>query len=456
MTADPLKPDAATPEALTLQPIRRISGTVTLPGSKSLSNRMLLLAALAQGTTSLENVLDSADVAVMVAALRQLGVAVQGELRTGRLRVQGCGGPLPVAGGEQALHLGNAGTAMRPLTAVLTLGEGTVTLSGVPRMHERPIGDLVEALRTLGAQVTCLEREGYPPLRIAAHGLPGGEVGIRGTTSSQYVTALLLAAPYAQAPVTVRIVERLVSVPYVAMTIALMERFGVRVEREDWRRFHVPGGQRYRSPGRALVEGDASSASYFLAGAAVSGGAVRVQGCGTDSLQGDARFAQVLERMGAQVRWEPAAIEVSGGRPLHGIDADLQDLPDAAMTLAVAALFAQGPTTLRGIANWRVKETDRMAAVSAELHKLGARTEVGADHLVVHPPPRLQPARIATYDDHRMAMAFSLAACGGVAVTIEEPGCVAKTFPDYFAVLARLSELEPHGAPQAAPQEAAS
>jgi len=429
-----------TSDALTLQPIRRIAGTVRLPGSKSLSNRMLLLAALAEGQTALENVLDSEDVAVMVAALRQLGVDVQGELATGRLRVQGCGGPLP--GGEHALFLGNAGTAMRPLTAVLTLGRGTYTLSGVPRMHERPIGDLVLALRALGAEIACLEREGYPPLRIAARGLPGGETGISGVTSSQYVTALLLAAPYAQAPVTVRIVDRLVSVPYVAMTIALMERFGVRVEREDWRRFHVPGGQRYRSPGRALVEGDASSASYFLAGAALRGGTVRVEGCGTDSLQGDARFAAVLERMGATVRWEPAAIEVRGGALLRGIDADLQDLPDAAMTLAVAALFAEGPTTLRGIGNWRVKETDRMAAMAAELAKLGARTEVGDDSLVVHPPPRLQAARIATYNDHRMAMAFSLAACGGVPVTIENPGCVAKTFPDYFAVLAGLTETD--------------
>jgi 3-phosphoshikimate 1-carboxyvinyltransferase len=442
-----------TTDALTLQPIAHLAGTVRLPGSKSLSNRMLLLAALAQGATALENVLDSDDVQVMVAALRQLGVRVEGDLAAGRLRVEGRGGPLhgsSQSGGEHALFLGNAGTAMRPLTAVLTLGSGTYTLSGVPRMHERPIGDLVAALRTLGAEIACTAREGYPPLRIAARGLPGGEVGISGVTSSQYVTALLLAAPYAQGPVTVRIVDRLVSVPYVAMTIALMERFGVRVEREDWARFHVPAGQRYVSPGRALVEGDASSASYFLAGAALRGGTVRVEGCGRDSLQGDARFAEVLGRMGAQVRWEPAAIEVRGGAPLHGIDADLQDMPDAAMTLAVAALFAAGPTTLRGIANWRVKETDRMAAVSAELGKLGARTEVGADRLVVYPPARLRPARIATYDDHRMAMAFSLAACGGVPVTIEDPGCVAKTFPDYFAVLARLAAPPPGGQTDAA------
>ena len=435
-----------TASVLKLHPIRHVSGTVTLPGSKSLSNRMLLLSAIADGETELANVLDSEDVAVMVTALRQLGVEVEGSLTEGRLTVKGCGGPLSsaaqtAAGGEHALFLGNAGTAMRPLAAVLTLGKGTYTLSGTPRMHQRPIGDLVEALRDLGAEIAYVEGEGYPPLRIDARGLDGGKTRISGTTSSQYVTALLIAAPYATRPVTLHIVERLVSVPYVRMTLSLMERFGVTVERKDWRRFHVPGGQRYRSPGHALVEGDASSASYFLAGAAISEGAVRVNGCGSDSLQGDARFAEVLERMGATVRWEPDAIEVHG-RPLRGIAADMHDMPDAAMTLAVAALFADGPTTLRGIANWRVKETDRMAAVSNELQKLGARTEVGADHLVVHPPARLREATIATYDDHRMAMAFSLAACGGVPVTIENPGCVAKTFPDYFAVLEGLAQRD--------------
>ncbi|MEE8436132.1 MAG: 3-phosphoshikimate 1-carboxyvinyltransferase [bacterium] len=442
-------------DSLTLPPIRRISGEVTLPGSKSLSNRMLLLAALARGETRLENVLDSEDVAVMVAALRQLGVEVEGDLQAGTLSVAGRGGPLlfeapPVGappGGAHELFLGNAGTAMRPLTAVLTLGEGNYSLSGVPRMHERPIGDLVDGLRQLGASVTCLEREGFPPLRIEARGLPGGEAAISGATSSQFLTALLLAAPLAQSPVTLSIVDKLVSVPYVRMTLALMERFGVRVEREGWERFRIPSGQGYVSPGAALVEGDASSASYFLTGAAITGGRgskgsiVRVRGCGTDSLQGDARFAEVLERMGAAVRWEPAAIEVEGvpGR-LRGIEADLEDMPDAAMTLAVAALFAEGPTTLRGIANWRVKETDRMAAVSTELGKLGARTEVGEHHLTVHPPERLRPASIRTYDDHRMAMAFALAACGDVPVTIEDPGCVAKTFPDFFQVLAGLTD----------------
>lgn len=429
-------------DTLTLQPIRRIAGEVSLPGSKSLSNRMLLLAALAEGETRLENVLDSDDITVMVAALRQMGVSVSGDLQSGVLTVVGCGGPLRAVGAQPVDHelfLGNAGTAMRPLTAALTLGEGRYTLRGVPRMHERPIGDLVEGLRQLGADITCLEQEGFPPLRIDARGLSGGEAAISGTTSSQFLTALLLAAPYAQGPVTLRITDRLVSVPYVSMTIALMERFGVQVTREGWERFHIVP-QLYRSPGRALVEGDASSASYFLGGAALTGRSVRVRGCGSDSLQGDARFAEVLERMGATVTWESGAITVTGpSGPLQGIDADLVSMPDAAMTLAVVALFAQGPTTLRGIANWRVKETDRMAAVSTELEKLGARTEVGEDHLVVHPPERLRTASIKTYDDHRMAMAFSLAACGDVPVIIEDPGCVAKTFPDYFQVLAGLT-----------------
>ena len=424
-------------DTLTLDPIRRMAGTVHLPGSKSLSNRMLLMSALAAGETRLHNLLDSDDVRVMVAALRQLGVVVTGDPADGEVTVRGQGGPLP--GGEHALFLGNAGTAMRPLTAVLTLGQGSYTLSGVPRMHERPIGDLVNALRPLGAGITCLENDGYPPLRIEANGLRGGATEVSGVTSSQFLTALLMAAPYAQTDVEVRITDRLVSVPYVAMTLALMARFGARAEREEWRRFTVPAGQVYQSPGTALVEGDASSASYFLTGAALTGGTVRVEGCGADSLQGDARYAEWLERMGAQVKWEPAAITVTGGPlPLRAVDADLADIPDAAMTLAVAALFADGPSTLRGIANWRVKETDRMAAVSTELQKLGARTEVGEDHLVVHPPKTLTPASIATYDDHRMAMAFSLAACGGVAVEIQDPGCVAKTFPDYFEVLRGL------------------
>ncbi|MBI3992331.1 MAG: 3-phosphoshikimate 1-carboxyvinyltransferase [Candidatus Lambdaproteobacteria bacterium] len=426
------------PDALLLQPIACFAGTLKLPGSKSLSNRHLLLAALAQGATTLSNLLDSDDVRVMVAALRELGVRIDGDPVTGSVTVQGRGGPLP--GGTHRLHLGNAGTAMRPLTAVLAAGTGDYRLEGVPRMHERPIGDLVAGLRQLGAHIDYLGREGFPPLRLRAAGLHGGRAAISGRTSSQFLSALLLAAPLARGDVTLVIADELVSRPYVHMTLALMERYGVRVREADALHFLVPAGQRYRAPGALLVEGDASSASYFLAGAAITGGTVRVEGCGTDSLQGDARFAEVLARMGAQVRWEPGAIEVTGaGGALRAVDADLVDMPDAAMTLAVAALFADGPCTLRGIANWRVKETDRMAAVSTELHKLGARTEVGPDSLRVMPPARLRSASIETYNDHRMAMAFSLAACGGVPVTIQDPACVAKTFPTFFEALAQLT-----------------
>jgi 3-phosphoshikimate 1-carboxyvinyltransferase len=429
-----------------LEPIARLEGTLSLPGSKSLSNRILLLSALAAGETEVTHVLDSEDTRVMLAALGRLGVAVRGEAGAGgRLWIEGRGGPLdaPDPGGPVELFLGNAGTAMRPLTAVLAASRGAFVLRGVPRMHERPIGDLVAGLRQLGGSVTYLGRDGYPPLSIEAAGLAGGRARISGATSSQFLSALLLAAPLARTAVAIEITDRLVSEPYVAMTLALMARFGVRVAQPAPRCYQVAAPAGYTSPGRALVEGDASSASYFLAGAAITGGKVRVEGCGSDSLQGDARFALVLERMGARVRMEPAAIEVEGGPPLRGVDADMTAMPDAAMTLAVAALFARGSTTLRGIGNWRVKETDRLAAVSTELGKLGARTEVGADCLVVHPPERIRPASIATYDDHRMAMAFSLAACGGEPVVIENPACVAKTFPDYFQELERVAA---HGA----------
>src|SRR5262245_7233620 len=437
------------PERLTISPIARFHGTLALPGSKSLSNRLLLLSALAEGGTQVTGVLMSEDTEVMLASLRALGVGMRGEPggqapmwiggKAGALNEPRSGPGDAVRGDPLKLFLGNAGTAMRPLTAVLAAGHGAFVLEGVPRMHERPIGDLVAGLRQLGGQVTYLGREGYPPLRIEASGLAGGTARISGKTSSQFLSALLMAAPLARAPVAIEIADTLVSEPYVAMTLALMGRYGVRVAQPRPLRYEVPAPRLYRSPGRVLVEGDASSASYFLAGAAITGGAVRVEGCGSDSLQGDAHFAEVLERMGAQTRVEPAAIEVQGGAGLTGIDADLTAMPDVAMTLAVTALFARGPTTLRGIGTWRVKETDRMAAVSTELAKLGGRTEVGADSLVVHPPARMRAASIATYNDHRMAMAFALAACGGEPVVIENPACVAKTFPAFFDELERLT-----------------
>ncbi|MDH4120158.1 MAG: 3-phosphoshikimate 1-carboxyvinyltransferase [Deltaproteobacteria bacterium] len=445
------------PEKLTLAPIARFQGELALPGSKSLSNRVLLLAALAQGETVVDNLLDSDDVGVMLAALEMLGVPIARQPKAPQaqdttdgprwgsgpaesLRVTGRGGALN--GGGRTLFLGNAGTAMRPLAAVLAAGASAATLTGVPRMHQRPIGDLVEGLGQLGAAIGYLGQQGYPPLKIEGGGLAGGTARVKGTTSSQFLTALLLAAPLARGPVELAIADRLVSRPYVDMTRRLMAQFGVKVEEIQGGEapvYRVAAPQTYRSPGRVLVEGDASTASYFLAGAAITGGRVRVTGVGSRSLQGDAQFAQVLEQMGAGVRWEEGAITVEGQGPLTGVDADMVAMPDAAMTLAVAALFARGETRIRGIANWRVKETDRMAAVAAELERLGANTLVEEDTLTIFPPEKIRSADIQTYDDHRMAMAFSLAACGGVPVTILDPLCVSKTFPEYFLALEKLT-----------------
>ena len=421
---------------LDLAPGIRAAGTVRLPGSKSISNRALLLAALAHGETSLRGVLESDDTARMLDALRALGV-VWVRHGTGEYSIQGVGGAFPVRGAE--LFLGNAGTAFRPLTAVLALAGGTYRLSGVPRMHERPIGDLVDALRALGADVGYLGREGYPPLAIrpAARAL-GEAVNVRGDVSSQFLSALMMALPLAGRRVAVQVSGELVSKPYVEITLDLMRRFGVAPERSSWSRFTVPAGTGYRSPGRLEVEGDASSASYFLAAGALGGGPVRVEGVDATSIQGDVRFVEVLRTMGAEVTLGEGWIEVRGAPPLRPLDADLNHIPDAAMTAAVLALFADGPSTIRNVANWRVKETDRLAAMATELRKVGGRVEEGADYLRIEPPAKLTPATIDTYDDHRMAMCFSLVALGGVALRINDPQCVAKTFPEYFREFARL------------------
>ena len=423
-------------EFLDLAPIGRVVGAATMPGSKSISNRVLLLAALARGETVVRDALDADDTRVMLAALRRLGInAMSGS--SPEIRIHGCAGAIPVRSAD--LFLGNAGTAFRPLTAVLALSGGDYRLSGVPRMHERPIGDLVAALRAIGAQIDYTGAEGFPPLAIHAGRIDVGQpVRVRGDVSSQFLTALLMALPLAGRPAEILVEGELISRPYVEITLNLMRRFGVDVGREGWRSFRVPAGG-YASPGEIHVEGDASSASYFLAAGAIAGGPVRVLGVGRDSIQGDVRFVEVLERMGARVSVGPNWIEVSGGGKLRALDADLNHIPDAAMTAAVMALFADGPSVLRNIASWRVKETDRLAAMATELRKLGATVEEGADYLRVAPPGRWVPATIDTYDDHRMAMCFSLAALGGVAVRINDPGCVAKTFPEYFDVLASLT-----------------
>ena len=429
---------------LDLSPMLGAGGAVRLPGSKSISNRTLLLSALAEGETLICDLLDSDDVSRMLDALSSLGVEWRrGEDGAG-LQVYGVGGAFPVKSAE--LFLGNAGTAFRPLTAALAFSGGNYRLYGVPRMHERPIGDLVDALRQLDADVAYEAAEGYPPLRIRPATIrPGGVVNVRGDVSSQFLTALLMALPLTGEETTIEVIGELISRPYIAITLDLMARFGVVVRREGWSRFTVPGGVRYRSPGTIHVEGDASSASYFLAAGAIGGGPVRVEGVGRESIQGDVAFADALRQLGARVHMGDNHIEVSApadGR-LKAFDLDLNHIPDAAMTLAVAALFADGPCRLRNIASWRVKETDRLAAMATELRKVGATVEEGADYLRVSPPAQLRPAAIDTYDDHRIAMCFSLVSLGACRVRINEPECVNKTFPDYFDRFASITRPVP-------------
>jgi len=422
---------------LDLAPVARMAGTVRLPGSKSISNRTLLLCALARGNTEVAGLLDADDVTVMLTALRTLGITIEPRPGTRDFYVHGSGGALPVKRAE--LFLGNAGTAFRPLTAVLALCGGTYVLSGVARMHERPIGALVDALRVLGADIRYTDQEGFPPLAIGpGHLHLDAEVAINGAISSQFVSALLMALPLRGGGLTLDIVGELVSRPYVEMTLSLMARFGVEGAWNGSGRLRVPTSDGYRSPGRVVVEGDASSASYFLAAGAIGGGPVRVQGVGRDSIQGDISFADTLAGMGAAVTLGADWIEVQGRPPLRAIDADFTHIPDAAMTAAMVALFANGTSTLRGIASWRVKETDRIAAMSAELTKLGARVAAGPDWLTITPPTAFSAATIDTYDDHRMAMCFALATLAGVPVRINDPECVRKTFPDYFTVFRSL------------------
>ena len=383
----------------------------------------------------------------MVGALKDLGVKLEEDWENDRIVVQGCAGRFPSEGGE--LFLGNAGTAMRPLTAaVAAAGRGTFVLDGVARMRERPIQDLVDGLVQLGVDANCTLGTGCPPVRVVAEGLPSGRVELSGSVSSQYLTALLMAAPLATgtAGIDIIITDELVSQPYVDMTVKLMERFGVTVERVDGlQHLRIPPNQTYKSPGMAYVEGDASSASYFLAGATMTGGTITVEGCGSDSLQGDVRFAEVMGLMGAKVEWKPYSITITGPPrgQLKAIDHNCNDIPDAAMTLAVAALLAEGTTAIRDVYNWRVKETERMKAIVAELTKLGATVEEGRDYCVITPPAGgavKSGVEIETYDDHRMAMAFSLVACTGVPVTILDPGCTRKTFPTYFTVFETVAK----------------
>ena len=424
-------------ESLTLQPVALVDGTVNLPGSKSVSNRALLLAALAKGTTRLTNLLDSDDVRYMLTALEALGVSYTLSEQRTVCEITGQGGPLQ-ADQSLELFLGNAGTAMRPLAAALCLGSNNIVLTGEPRMKERPIGHLVDALRQGGAKIDYMEQENYPPLRLKG-GFIGGEVTVDGSVSSQFLTALLMTAPLASEDTKIIIKGDLVSKPYIDITLNLMKTFGVSVQNDSYGVFYIAGNQQYVSPGEYLVEGDASSASYFLAAAAIKGGTVKVTGIGRNSMQGDIRFADVLEKMGATIEWGDDYIACTRGE-LNAIDLDMNHIPDAAMTIATAALFAKGTTVMRNIYNWRVKETDRLAAMATELRKVGAEVEEGHDYIRVTPPEKLLYAEIGTYNDHRMAMCFSLVALSSTPVTILDPGCTAKTFPDYFEQFARLSQ----------------
>ncbi|AZT08416.1 3-phosphoshikimate 1-carboxyvinyltransferase [Salmonella enterica subsp. enterica serovar 43:a:1,7] len=425
-------------ESLTLQPIARVDGAINLPGSKSVSNRALLLAALACGKTVLTNLLDSDDVRHMLNALSALGINYTLSADRTRCDITGNGGPLRASGALE-LFLGNAGTAMRPLAAALCLGQNEIVLTGEPRMKERPIGHLVDSLRQGGANIDYLEQENYPPLRLRG-GFIGGDIEVDGSVSSQFLTALLMTAPLAPEDTIIRVKGELVSKPYIDITLNLMKTFGVEIANHHYQQFVVKGGQQYHSPGRYLVEGDASSASYFLAAGAIKGGTVKVTGIGRKSMQGDIRFADVLEKMGATITWGDDFIACTRGE-LHAVDMDMNHIPDAAMTIATTALFAKGTTTLRNIYNWRVKETDRLFAMATELRKVGAEVEEGHDYIRITPPAKLHHADIGTYNDHRMAMCFSLVALSDTPVTILDPKCTAKTFPDYFEQLARMSTL---------------
>jgi 3-phosphoshikimate 1-carboxyvinyltransferase len=426
--------DARSQAFLQLPPMRSAAGTVRLPGSKSISNRVLLLAALASGETEVSGLLDADDTRVMLDALAALGIQVSKDEDV--LRVKGKGA-FPVKKSE--LFLGNAGTALRPLCAALAMSGGDYRLSGVPRMHERPVGDLVDGLRGMGARIDYLQNDGFPPLAIHPAKISADKpVKVRGDVSSQFLSALLMALPLLNARSRVEVSGELISKPYVEITLNVMRRFGVEARRTGWKAFELPAAS-YVSPGKIYVEGDASSASYFLAAGAIGGGPVRVEGVGRDSIQGDVRFTDVLQRMGAEVSLEKNSIEVKGsGKKLRAIDMDMNHIPDAAMTAAVMALFADGPSTIRNVGSWRVKETDRLRAMATELRKLGAEVDEGEDFLRIVPRKLNANVSIDTYDDHRMAMSFALVALGGVPVRINEPGCVAKTYPDYFRAFSAI------------------
>ena len=423
---------------LTLEPIKKLSGELTLPGSKSLSNRVLLLSALALGETKLSNLLRSDDIERMIDALRQMAVRVDLSDDWQTCIVTGNAGLFDPPANTR-FSLGNAGTAIRPLTAVLSLIDSEFEIDGDEYMRERPIAPLTDALTDLGARFTFLVKDGYPPFRIRGCRISGGNISMPGNISSQYLTALLMALPLNDTDTTVSIIGEQVSKPYLDITLGMMQVFGVRANHDRYQTFEIPAKQSYLSPGKYLIEGDASSASYFFAGAAVRDGKVSVHGLGRDSIQGDIKFLDAIEKMGASVTRHADRIEVASTGKLTGVDLDLNHIPDAAMTLAAIAIFAEGRTTIRNIYNWRVKETDRMHAMSEGLTRLGAEVTTTRDTITIKPPKEIQSATINPYGDHRIAMSFSLAALSGASITIQNPDCTRKTFPDYFDVLKSVS-----------------
>ncbi len=429
------------PSKITLPALVQAQGEIHLPGSKSLTNRALLLAALSHGTTTLYNLLDSDDTRYMRDALRQLGVNMQFSDDFKTCRITGCGG-LFQSPANPTLFLGNAGTAMRFLTAALTLKTPmpqSIVLTGEERMQNRPIGHLVDALRQAGADIQYQDKLNYPPLRIKSTGLGGGHIQIDGSISSQFLSALLMVAPFCEQDTHIEIVGELVSKPYIEMTIRMMEIFGVNVEWQGQNLF-IKAKQSYQNPENYFVEGDASSASYFLALGALAG-KVRVYGIDKNSLQGDATFAEVLAKMGAKITYGDHFIEAEKGE-LHGVDLDFNAIPDAAMTIATTALFAKGDTYIRNVYNWRVKETDRLSAMATELRKIGATVEEGEDFIHVYPLAEnaFQHAEIETYRDHRIAMCFALTSFAGKGITLLDPSCVNKTFPTFFEEWRRITE----------------
>jgi 3-phosphoshikimate 1-carboxyvinyltransferase len=424
-------------EQLTVQPIKKINGEIFLPGSNSISNRSLIIADIAKFFTKITNLLVSDDINHMLNALKSLGI---------EYTLSDCGTECTIIGNNGffkinqslELYLGNAGTAMRPLCAALAASKGEFILTGEPRMKERPIGHLVDALTQLNANVEYLESKDYPPVKITGKNLSGDIVSIDGSISSQFLTAILMVSPLLDTDTTINIDGELVSKPYIDITLDIMSRFGVKVQNNNYQSFTISGKQSYQALDKYMVEGDASSASYFLAAGAIKGGSVTVHGVGKLSVQGDKHFADVLEEMGAEIQWQDESITVTG-KPLFAVDMDMNHIPDAAMTIATTALFAKGTTTIRNIYNWRVKETDRIHAMATELKKVGAEVIEGKDFISITPPAEIKHAEIDTYNDHRVAMCFSLVALSDTPVTINDPKCTAKTFPDYFDKLAQVS-----------------